>query len=184
MPLFNTITRTTVFPFSSENAVASFYKWISDLFDHPQGYTVVFDRELDDPSARQQLPMPCIVVNQTDTTDPTRGFFQGERDKNSVLFYIYCMVSKTSANTGTPRLLRRMKDQVSFCLKKAGVVDESTGNLVVAPIIIYDFSKNPVADTDSTLSLKTGIMQHFSVEGEILEYELMANLEYIEGKNW
>ncbi len=183
MAVITKFTRDHVLPYGNENAVASFYKWLKDLFDHDKGYTVVLDKELTSPSTRQQLPFPCIVVNQIDTTDSGRGFFGGERDENVVLFYVYCMVNKTDPNFGTIRLLRRMKDQVVFAVKRAGQFDADHDDLVIPAIVMYDFSQSPIRELSSTLNLSNNIMQHFTEDAEILEYELMLNFAYKECSN-
>jgi hypothetical protein len=172
-----------VMPYGNENAAASFYKWLKELFDHPDGYTVVLDKELTSPESRQELPFPCLIVNQIDTTDGGRGFMGGEKDQNNVLFYVYCMVNKQTPNFGTPRLLRRMKDQLVFAIKRAGVFCEERDDVYIPPIVLYDFSKKPPQELGATLRLNTGIMQHYTEDGEILEYELMLSFVYHEENN-
>jgi hypothetical protein len=183
MPVISKFTRDLILPYGNENAVASFYKWLRDLFDHESGYTVVLDKELTSPETRQQLPYPCLVVNQIDTTDNGRGYFAGEMDENTVLFYVYCMVNKSNREFGTTRLLRRMKDQVVFAVKQAGRFSEQHNDVVIPPIALYNFGQKPPVDLDSTLVLSTNVMQHFSEDGEILEYELMLNFTYKEHLN-
>jgi len=181
--VINKFTRDLVLPYGNENAVASFYKWLKDLFDHDKGYTVVLDKELTTPESRQQLPYPCLVVNQIDTTDSGKGYFGGDRDENVVLFYVYCMVNKTNQEFGTTRLLRRMKDQVVFAVKRAGQFCDAHGDVVIPPIVLYDFSKKPIVALESTLCLSNSVMQHFTEDVEILEYELMLNFTYKEHSN-
>lgn len=183
MPTIEKFTRSTVVPYGNENAVASFYQWLQRLFDHDEGYTVVLDKELTSPDNRQQLPFPCIVINQIDTTDNSRGFFGGEKDQNTVLFYIYCMVNKNDREFGTIRLLRRMKDQVVFALKHAGRFNDLDGDISIAPIVMRDFSQTPPADLGVTLVPSPNLMQHFSEDTEILEYEVMVSCIYKENSN-
>jgi hypothetical protein len=184
MPIFTKFSRDQVLPISNENAAASFYKWMQDLFDHPEGYTVVLDQELRSPENRQALPFPCLVLNQTDTSDPGRGFMNSEADQNSCLFYIYCLVHKGSSDFGSVRLLRRMKDQVVFALKRAGIYDQEAEDLVVPPIIMWDFSQRPPVELPATLSMNNNIVQHFTDEDEIMQYELLVSFRYmVDGKN-
>lgn len=177
MAVINKIKRDLYLPYSNENAAASFCRWIQNLFDHPEGYTVVLDQELRDPANRQLLPFPCLVVNQVDTSDPGRGFLGAGADQNSCLFYVYCMVHKNAA--GSIRLLRRMKDQVVFALKRAGVFDDAAGDVVIPPIALLDFSTTPPGVLNSTLVMNNNIVQHFSDEDEIAQYELTVSLNYL-----
>lgn len=180
MAVYTTIKRTDVFPYSNENATGSFYNWAKSLFDHALGYTVVFDKELTSPEDRQEIPMPCILINQIDTTDPSKGFMGGERDENSVLYYIYCMVNKMDTDFGTPRLVRRMKDQFIYALKHAGIYSDASHDILIPPIQMYDYSKTPEVALNSHLSINSSIMQHLIEETEILKYELMVSFKYIE----
>ncbi len=184
MTIFNKISRDTVFIYGNENAAASFCKWVEDLFNHSEGYTVVFDKELSNPEAKQLLPTPCIAINQIDTTDTGQGFIGGDKDRNVCMFTINCIVNRADEDFGSIRLLRRMKDQLMFALKKAGIWDHETEELVVEPIKLLDFSKSPAVELNSTLTLAGSISQHFVDDGQLLEYELLVTLNYlIDGKN-
>lgn len=179
MAVFNRFRKDLILPYSNENAAASFYGWIRDLFDHPDGYSVVYDQELLTPSNRQNLPLPSIVVNQIDTSEPGRGFMGTEADQNSCLFYLYCLVAKGDERFGSIRLLRRMKDQLVFALKRAGMLDESSGDVIVPPMIMRNYAHKPPTELDSTLVLNGGIQQHLTEEGDILQYELLVSLRYM-----
>lgn len=184
MTIFPKINRTTIFTYGNENAAASFCKWLENLFDHKDGYTVIFDKELSDPESKQLLPTPCLVVNQIDTTNSGLGFMGADKDSNNCLFTVKCIIDKTNEDFGSIRLLRRMKDQVVFAIKKAGVWDNDLDDLVVEPIKMLDFSKSPAVELASTLTLSGNISQHFLDDGQFVEYELMLTLNYIiDGKN-
>lgn len=179
MPVFNKISRNHVFLQGNENAAASFYYWLQQLFDHPDGYSVVIDKELSSPSNRQGLPTPCIAVNQLDTSDPGRGFMNADADQNGCLFYVYCLVDKNwQGDVSSSRLLRRMKDQVVFAVKRAGMFDEASGDIVVPPIALLNFAHNPPQDTSSTLLLNNNIVQHYTDDGDFIQYELVLSFRY------
>ena len=172
-----------VLPYGNENACASFYKWAKSLFEHVNGYSVVYDKELTSPANRQELPFPCIVINQVDTTDPSKGFVGSTNDQNACLFYVYCMVNKSNPEFGNFRSVRRMKDQFVFALKKAGVYDDEKADVIVPPIVLFNFATNPISELDSTLTLNSSIMQHVTEDNEVIEYELMFGLNYLEKSN-
>ena len=176
MAVFDKIKKDKVFLYGSENAVASFYKWLSDLFDHPEGYSLILDAELNDPEARRTLPFPCIVLTQIDTTDNATGFIGLERDRNNCLFKISCLTNRA---LGGIRLLRRMKDQIIFALKRAGIYSEVDNDLIIKPISILDFTENPPTELETTLTLSNNITQHFVDDGDVMEYELMVVFNYI-----
>lgn len=179
MAVFERVTRGMIFPQSNENAVASFYRWLQTLFDHSDGYTVVIDKELSSPQDRQGLPAPCIVATQMDTTEPGQGFIGANTDHNSCLFYVYCLVSKETPGFNSARLLRRMKDQVVFCVKRAGLFDEAAGDVVVPAIALLDFSQNTPVDTGSTLVLSSSIVQHYTEDSDFIQFELVLSFKYI-----
>lgn len=183
MAIFNKIGRSMVLPYGNENAAASFYEWLRGLFDHAGGYTVVLDQELREPTNRQNLPFPCLAINQVDTSDPGQGFLGSNADQNSCLFYIHCLIHTGDPEVGSIRLLRRMKDQVVFALKRAGIFDEEAQDVVVPPIVLLDFRTVPPTQLNSTLTLNNNIVQHFVEEDEIVEFELLVSFRYmIDGK--
>lgn len=178
MSLIPKMTADKVLPYSSENAAASFYRWFGNLFDHAEGYSVLYDEAITDPRNRQELPFPCYALTQVDTSDPSSGFMDGQRDRNIVSFYINCYHNRLTQ--GSPRLLRRMKDQAVFCVKNAGRKLEGESEVVIEGIRLYDFSKTPIQPLRSALTLSGPIIQHFLGDGEVLEYELMCNFVYFE----
>lgn len=185
MAVYNKIRADLILPYSNENAAASFYRWLNELFNHDAGYSVVFDQELRSPGARRGLPLPCLAVTQLDTTDPSRGFVGALADQNTCLFYVYCIVAKgnTAGGVSDVRLLRRMKDHVVFALKRAGIFDDDNDDVVVPPITLFDFSKKPIVPLNSTLTLNSGIVQHYTEEDDILQYELLVSFRYmVDGK--
>lgn len=178
MAKFTRITKDHVFPYSSENAAASFYAWLISLFRHDNGYEIVFDQEIANPEVRMQLPFPCFVVNQIDTTDPNNGYFGGEIDRNNVAFYVYCYANRSQH--GTPRLVRRMKDQLLFALKNAGKWSDSDNDVIIPPINMKNFALSGNPELESALTLANSVLQNFTEDGEILRYELMLILNYVE----
>lgn len=179
MAVIERMNRNQIFPQSNENAVASFYRWLQNMFDHPAGYTVLIDKELASPQNRQGLPTPCLAAVQMDTSEPGKGFMNGDTDQNSCLFYVYCLVNKDDTNFNSARTLRRMKDQVVFAVKKAGLFDEAAGDVVTPPIALLDFSKSPPEDTGMTLVLNNNIVQHFTEDSDFIQYELVLSFRYI-----
>lgn len=178
MSLIDRMTVEKVLPYSSENAAASFYYWFKNLFDHSVGYSVIYDEKITDPDNRQELPFPCFALTQVDTSDPSTGYMGGQRDRNIVSFYINCYHNRLLE--GSPRLLRRMKDQVVFCVKNAGRQVEGRNEVIVEGIRLFDFSKSPIQPLRSALTLSGPVIQHYLGDGEVLEYELMCNFVYFE----
>lgn len=175
--LYPIIKRATAFPYGEENAVASLYKWVKDVFGHAEGYPVYFDKDNDEFSNRSLTKMPCIVVQQIDTQDLTKNFIGGKANQMGLLFYFY--FNHSLKDGGTRRLLRRGRDQMSYALKMAGITDKD-GNFYVNPIFLYDFSTTPPTRLTGSLVVQGGIQQRFIQDGDILQYEMMVTFSYLE----
>ena len=179
MALFNKINASQTYPYGEENAVGSFYLWLTKLFKHPKGYSIFFDKDKQEFSNRQLETFPNLTVQEIDTLDLTETYIGGKANKASVLFYIY--VNHHLKYKGTRQLLRRGRDQIMFALKMAGIIDPTTKDFYIDPIYFYDFS-NPDSPTklNTVLTVKPGIQQRFIQDGELLQFELMVTLTYME----
>jgi hypothetical protein len=176
MTLYPIITSDTAFPYGEENTVASFHLWMKKLFDHAEGCPIFYDKDNDE-FVRTVATFPSINIQQIDTQDLTAQYIGGKANKAKLLFYIY--FSHHLQQGGSRRLLRRGRDQIAFALKMAGV--QKNNEFVVDPIYIYDFSTNPpTKQTTGALSVDAGIQQRFIQNQEILQYEFMLSLSYIE----
>lgn len=178
MTIYQHIHSTDTFTWGEEHTVASFHKWIKGLFDHDKGYPVVFDADNKEFCSRQNVTFPNINVQQIDTQDLTGQFIGGKANKATLLFYIY--FNHHLAQGGSRRLVRRGRDQISFALKMAGIMNKAGTDFVVEPIYIYDFSKSPPVKTNYALTVASGIQQRFTQDVDILQEEMMVSLTYVE----
>ena len=172
------MTNDMILPYGEENAVASFYKWLKDLFDHANGYPVYFDQDGDEFSNRSLTKFPHIKVQQIDTQDLTQTFIGGQANHTELLFYVY--FNHSLKEKGSRRLLRRGRDQLSYALKMAGISKKGTDDLYVPPIYLWDFAQPTPVKTGTCLTVRGGIQQRFTQENEILTGELMVTLRYME----
>lgn len=178
MATYNQINSNTAFAYGEENSVASFHYWLINLFDHANGYPVFFDKDNDE-FIRTVTTFPSINVQQIDTIDVNNNFLGGRVNKAKLLFYVY--FNHHLQQGGSRRLLRRGRDQLSFAFKMAGIKPTDSDEFVIDPIYMYDFSTNPPTRmATGALTIDPGIQQRFIQNGEVLQYEFMLSLSYIE----
>lgn len=177
MALYDKISRDTIFPYGEENAVASVHKWFQDLFKHGAGYEVTFDKDNAEFVNRTGVVFPSINIVQVDSQDMTRSNIGGGKNLMNLLFYVY--FNHHLAVGGSRRLLRRGRDQISFALKTAGLIDKATNTPVVPPIYLWDFSKDPLVKL-GVISISAGVQQRFIQDGELLQYEFVIPMLYSE----
>lgn len=176
MATHDRVTKDMIAPYGEENAVASFYKWMKDMFE--PDLPVYYDKDGSEFSVRNLAKFPSILVQQIDTQDLTTTFIGGKHNLTNLLFYIY--FNHSLKNSGSRRLLRRGRDQISTALKLAGVCPAGSDIPVYPPIYLWDFSKKPIARLSGCLTLKGGIQQRFIQEDDILQHELMCTFQYCE----
>jgi len=177
MTLYPVINSDMVLKHGEENAVASFYQWMSTMFKHSKGYEVLFDKDGLDFEHRKHTNFPCIVVQQLDTVDEASRFIGGKANMAKLMFYIY--IHHHAKHGGTRRTLRRSRDQVSFALRYAGIQNQAE-EFVVDPIYIWDYSVTPATKTGGVLTVEKGIQQRFIQDGDLISYEFMVSLDYVE----
>lgn len=176
MAVYDKITKDMIFPYGEENAVASFYKWMQDVFGDT--YSVFFDKDGQEFSVRTLTKFPCIVVQQIDTQDLTTSFIGGKHNYTKLLFYVY--FNHSLKNGGSRRLVRRGRDQISSALKLAGVCAPGQTTPMFPPMYLWNFSTKPIAQLGGCLTLDAGIQQRFVQEDDTLQQELMVTLKFLE----
>lgn len=177
MAIIERISRDLVLPYGEENSVGSVYKWFSDLFGHDNGYDVYFDKDNSEFVNRTSVTFPSINVVQIDTQDMSGGNIGNTKSLMPLLFYVY--FSHHIAAGGSRRLVRRGRDHIMYALKMAGTVDRATNQLIVPPIYLYDFSKNPI-EKMGCISIGKDVQQRFIQDGELIQEELIVSMSYIE----
>lgn len=177
MAIYDKINRDEVFAYGEENAVASVHTWFQSLFRHGSGYDIFFDKDQSEFTNRTAVVFPSINIVQVDSQDVVSGAFGGGKNMMNLLFYIY--FNHHIAAGGSRRLLRRGRDQISYALKMAGVMDKITNTHIVPPIYMYDFSKNPMEKL-GVISVSGGVQQRFIQDGELLQYEFVVPMKYME----
>lgn len=176
MATYDKVAIDQIFPYGEENAVASFYKWVKDLFG--DAYEIHQDKDGVEFSIRTLTKFPCIVVQQIDTQDLTTSFIGGKNNYTKLLFYIY--FNHSLKNGGSRRLLRRGRDQISTALKLAGVCPPGSSTPVFPPIQMWNFNVKPIVKLNTCLMVDSGIQQRFIQEDDTLQQELMVTLKYLE----
>ena len=175
--LYPTISNNLIVPYGEENAVASFHLWITTIFGHDDGYPIYFDKDSAEFQNRELVKFPNINVQQIDTQDNVTGYIGGKSNKAGLLFYVY--FNHHMQKGGTRRLLRRGRDQISYALKMAGNCDKS-GNFYVNPIYFYDLSTGTPQRLNAVITVGSGIQQRFIQDADLLQYEFMVPLSYLE----